>query len=143
MVQRDPGPRRDARGQSRTLHIEQALACIDWSAGPVHPLRAEGYPESSGAPAATDPVRQHLVGCRYFTLNYQRQATPFPCGGSGSVQVLLVLHGQGTLEAGDGQQELRAGDTLVLPAAAPAALCRPQGPLGILFASLPHAESNA
>src|SRR5204862_4438585 len=37
--------RRDAQGKARTLHIEQALACIDWKAGTVQPVRAEGYPQ--------------------------------------------------------------------------------------------------
>ncbi len=58
--------RRDAQGRSRTLHIDQALACIDWRAGPVHPVRAEGYPDGAA------PVRQRLVTCRYFTLDYIR-----------------------------------------------------------------------
>ena len=33
--------RRDAQGRSRQLHIEEALACIDWNSGPVHPVRPE------------------------------------------------------------------------------------------------------
>src|SRR5258708_2161371 len=58
--------RRDAHGRSRTLHIEEALACIDWSAGPVHPIHADGYPDGSD-------VVQRLVACRYFTLDYMRR----------------------------------------------------------------------
>src|SRR5271163_3453861 len=37
--------RRDAGGKARTLHVEEALACIDWKAGPVRPVRATGYPQ--------------------------------------------------------------------------------------------------
>src|SRR5262249_34861380 len=33
----------DAHGKSRTLHIEEGLACIDWKQGPVHPVAANGY----------------------------------------------------------------------------------------------------
>ena len=36
--------RRDAQGQMRGLHIEQALACIDWETGPVNPIRVEDTP---------------------------------------------------------------------------------------------------
>ncbi len=32
--------RRDAQGRPRTLHIEQALACINWRQGPIDPIRA-------------------------------------------------------------------------------------------------------
>ena len=51
------------------------MACINWSAGPVHPARAEGYPDGPGA------ARQRLVACRYFTLDYLRDVRPLPVGG--------------------------------------------------------------
>src|SRR5205823_1669577 len=35
--------RRDSAGVARKLHIEEALACIDWNGGPVEPVRASGY----------------------------------------------------------------------------------------------------
>src|SRR5207248_4186771 len=35
--------RRDAQGKSRTLHVEEALACIDWSRGPVTPERVADF----------------------------------------------------------------------------------------------------
>ena len=35
--------RRDAKGQSRQLHIEESLACIDWNSGPVQPIHAVDY----------------------------------------------------------------------------------------------------
>src|SRR5436305_8108749 len=38
----------DASGRSRQLHIEEALACIDWKRGPVNPVRASGYPAAPG-----------------------------------------------------------------------------------------------
>ncbi len=37
--------RKDAQGKARQLHVEESVACINWGAGPVHPVRAEGYPE--------------------------------------------------------------------------------------------------
>jgi mannose-6-phosphate isomerase len=126
--------RRDAKGQMRQLHIEEALACINWDAGPVHPVRAEGY---GGAP---QNQRQQLVRCRYFTLEYLRQREPFTCGGTRRLQVLLVLHGRGRLENGEGEWRLAPGDTLLLPAALDSLICHPQGDLGILLSTLP-AES--
>ena len=128
--------RRDAQGRSRTLHIEQALACIDWKAGPVHPVHAESYPETPGSAAPAKPVRQTLVSCRYFTMEYVRQAEPFACGG-GRMQVLIVAHGRGGFHGPVGPTPLRTGDALLLPAEVAPLECRPEGPLGLLLASLP------
>jgi mannose-6-phosphate isomerase len=125
--------RKDSNGQSRKLHIEEALACIDWQAGPVTPVRAASYPV--GTESATTPVRQRLVECRYFHLDYIRQSEPFACGG-GQMQTLLVLHGRGVLR-GDGQRELAAGDTILVPAVSPTLWCEPHGPMGALLATLP------
>ncbi len=131
--------RREATGQMRQLHIEEALACIDWNSGPVHPLRVEGYP--GGAVESRRPMadsrRQRLVRCRYFTLDYLRHSAPFTCGGAGCLQVLLVLYGRGRLWTGEGVWELAPGDTLLLPAALDALTCHPEGDLGILLSTLP------
>ncbi len=128
--------RRDAQGRSRTLHIEEALACIDWNAGPVHPIHAQGYPESMGAEPSLEPVRQRLVSCRYFTLDYVRDTRPFRLGGE-RMEVLIVVHGRGRLDGPEGRNALRAGDSLLLPAAAASVECRPDGSLGLLLAALP------
>jgi mannose-6-phosphate isomerase len=126
--------RRDARGKSRTLHIEQALACIDWNAGPVHPVRA-ACGQNEGETAA--PVRQSLVRCRYFHLDYVCQQEPFSLGG-GQMQVVMALHGRGRLCSPGGEERLAAGATLLLPAALPEVWVCPQGgALGVLVSTLP------
>jgi mannose-6-phosphate isomerase len=123
--------RRDAQGRARALHVEQSLACIDWRAGPARPVRARGYPAGPGS------VRQRLAASRYFELDYVREGAAFALGGSGRLQAVLALHGRGVLETAEGPQALAAGDTLLLPAVMPEATCRPEGPLGLLLASLP------
>jgi mannose-6-phosphate isomerase len=115
-----------ADGKPRKLHVEEALACIDWDAGPVAPVRVDGYP------AATGPARQRLAECRYFTVDYVRDTTPFAVEG-GRLQAAVALHGLGTL----GGAPVRPGDALVLPAASAGWECVPDGPLGLLLASLP------
>jgi mannose-6-phosphate isomerase len=127
--------RRDAEGRLRQLHVEEALACINWGAGPVRPVRAEGYPRAAEGPRGT--TRQRLVRCDYFTLEYVRPDGPFTCGGTGRLQVLLVLHGRGRLWTGEGVWELAPGDTLLLPAALNAIACHPEGDLGLLLSTLP------
>jgi mannose-6-phosphate isomerase len=125
----------DAQGQSRQLHVEEALASIDWSAGPVQPVHACGYP-TSGSAAPAEPVRQELVRCKYFTLEYIRDGRPFTLGG-GCLQVVVVLHGRAAVETPHGPMRLLAGDTLLLPAALEAIRCRPEGPVGLLLSRLP------
>ncbi len=124
--------RRDAAGRSRPLHIEEALACIDWEAGPVIPVRAQGYA------VETTPVRQQLAECRYFAIEYVRQSRSFVLGGVGRLQTVMVLHGRGEMAAETGSMELARGDTVVLPGTMPATMCHPDGALGLLVATLPN-----
>jgi mannose-6-phosphate isomerase len=118
--------RRDAEGRSRTLHIEEALACIDWQQGPVAPVRAEDGPR--------------LVECPYFTLDYHREDSAFSLGGTGRMQVLIAVEGRGVLETAEGPMSVRAGETLLLPAALPALTARPEPYLAFLLATLPGAD---
>jgi mannose-6-phosphate isomerase len=129
--------RRDAQGRARTLHVEEALACIDWKAGPVHPVRAVGYP-TTAVEGDAEPVWQTLVRCCYFHLDYARQEDPFSLGGGGRTQVLMVLHGRGQLCSPGGQDSLAPGDTVLLPTALPEVSLLPQGPLGMLVSTLPQ-----
>jgi mannose-6-phosphate isomerase len=131
--------RRDAQGKSRQLHIEEALACIDWNAGPVHPIRAQGYPGADEfAQPPTGAYTQRLVECDYFTLDYIRSDCPFDFGGDGVLHAMIVLHGGGRLSHGEEMHPLRAGDTLLLPAALERVSCHPDGEVGILLSSLPR-----
>jgi hypothetical protein len=50
---------------------------------------------------------------------------------------MLVLRGRGRLVTPTGDEELRTGQTWLLPAAQPRAECRPDGSLGLLLSSLP------
>lgn len=118
-------------GKSRTLHVEQGLASIDWNAGPVEPKHAGGYGTS------TRPVWQSLVECRYFELTYVRQSEPFTLGGSGQMQTVMVLHGEGTIDTHHGPMSLHRGETVLLPAGASATWIVPRGGLGLLVAKLP------
>jgi mannose-6-phosphate isomerase len=129
--------RRDAQGKARKLHIEESLACINWQGGPVRPVRAVGYPGGDNEVSPTTVVRQPLVRCRHFALEYARRAKPFTLGGTEHLQVVVVLHGRGRLDTAAGPQDLEAGDAWLLPAALPALTCSPAEPLGILLATHP------
>jgi mannose-6-phosphate isomerase len=124
--------RRDAQGRSRTLHIEESLACIDWSQGPITPVQVPGFPTSSAGPGRC----QSLVACPYFTLEYVQDSRAFACGGEGRLQALLVLHGGGRMETDSGVEPLRTGQTWVLPAACRRVVCRPEPNFALLLCSL-------
>jgi mannose-6-phosphate isomerase len=119
--------RKDAQGRSRELHVAESLACIDWQRGPVNPVHAAGY-------ESPRPAKQALVTCPYFGLEYVRETNSFSCGGRGRLQTALVLAGRGCWAGGE---ELRPGQTWVLPAGMSAVECRPQGGLALLIATLP------
>jgi mannose-6-phosphate isomerase len=121
-------------GKPRQLHVEEALACIDWGAGPVTPVHAAGYGEpGASAPGVGAPARKRLAECAFFTLDYVSDTAPFTLPG-GRLQAAVILHGRGAL----GGSAVRPGDALVLPAATGPTECVPEGPpLGLLLASLP------
>ena len=58
-------------GQPRTLHRQEALLSIDWTAGPVGPTAGSPI---AGLPAGN--LAEHLVACPYFSLDRFRLAAP-------------------------------------------------------------------
>jgi mannose-6-phosphate isomerase len=124
--------RRDAQGQSRTLHLEQGLACIDWRQGPVQPVHAVAF--STTVPASRSQV---LASCRYFNLEIRRDAEPFTIGGQERLQLLIPVAGRGTLTTPHGNEVLTAGQVWVLPAGSPPERCLPQSTLACLVCTLP------
>jgi mannose-6-phosphate isomerase len=126
--------RRDAQGKSRTLHVEETLAAIHWDQGPVQPVRAAGFEGLSATLTVGERSQQTLVRCPYFVLEYLRAGEEFPCGGTGSLQALIVLQGRGRLA---NEEELSMGQVWILPAGMPPAWCRPQPGMSALLCTLP------
>jgi mannose-6-phosphate isomerase len=131
--------RRDAQGRSRTLHIEQALACIDYSQGPMTPVAAHGYPQASAEAGSPEPVSQRLVQCPFFVLDYIRETDVFELPG-GAMRVLIGLHGRGWVQGGMERLRIKRGRTLLLPAIMEKATVVPEGPLGLWVATLPESS---
>jgi mannose-6-phosphate isomerase len=126
--------RRDAAGRARELHIEEALASIDWNQGPVEPVRAAAF----GAAEPNGTVhRQRLVRCPYFCLDYLQSSQPMPWGGEGRLQAMIVLGGGGRLAAHGQEEALVPGQVWLLPAIMPEAWCLPQPFLRLLLCTLP------
>ena len=120
----------DSLGKSRELHIDKALACIDWEAGPVQPIRVPDYP--AGEEGSTP-----LVRCPYFDLDYHHVRASHALNRTPAMQVVIVLHGRGHYDADGFCHGLAAGDTLVFPAGIEPVAFAPDEALGLLVARLP------
>jgi mannose-6-phosphate isomerase len=128
--------RADAKtGQPRELQVEEALACADFSAGPVvavGPVVAE-----------LDPVsREQLFDCAQFGLSRLRAETPFTVGAPATPRVLVCICGEGAVEH-DGQAfPVRMGDVVLLPAVVGACVFRPRAATTLLEVSLPDGTTK-
>jgi mannose-6-phosphate isomerase len=127
--------RRDAQGKSRTLHVEQALACIDWRRGPVEPVRTHFLGQSG--PARSGTRRQTLVECTYFRLELVQISRPLSFGGDGKLLVLVALEGGGRWSSAAGEGEFKTGQSWLLPASLRPTLWHPDGTAAILLCTLP------
>ncbi len=116
----------DAQGRTRKLHIEEGLASIAWTMGPVHPEQV---------PAAGPPCEQALVRCRYFHVDFVESAKPFVVGGMGGLQALAVLSGGGRFSGGE---DIVSGQVWLLPAYMPKQELLPSSPTAFLRCTLPN-----
>jgi len=98
-------------GRRRPLHIEQALAAIDFDAGPAQPVRIPVGDENTAVP---------VIDCDYFTLFRWSLRRPAFLGGDGRCHLVSVLDGSASIEGDPAGAPLSRGQTILLPAALPA-----------------------
>ena len=104
-------------GRPRQLHVEQALACIDYG-GPCDPVTPTVISDG--------PVRRELlVSCRYFSLRRVTADVPFAAAGG---RILVLLGGSATVAG----LPTRRGEVLLVPAALDSVEVRPAGPATLL-----------
>jgi mannose-6-phosphate isomerase len=97
----------DQDGQSRPLHLEQAVQATDFERGPVDPVP----PTPTG-----DPNWMNLVRCDKFVMNRGTQATPFQVGGDGRFRILAVTAGSVEMSGDPSGLPLKLGETSLVPA---------------------------
>ncbi|HEU5118717.1 MAG TPA: mannose-6-phosphate isomerase, partial [Isosphaeraceae bacterium] len=120
-----------ADGKPRTLHIEQALASIDFETGPVQPRSARAQPVPGGE-------IERLVRCPYFVIDRLRLKSAGQVGQHDRFTILLGLGGAAVVRHEGEEHPLRFGQTLLLPAeAGPCAIEPVEGEATILTCSLP------
>ncbi len=99
----------NATGQPRALHLDKALAVINYTAAPCRPLTPQ--------PLAADGSRHLLTQCNYFALERWTLATALSAHTDPrSLEILTVTQGTVVLHTGGTARALRAGDAVVLPA---------------------------
>ncbi len=120
--------RRDECGQSRTLHIEQAMSVIDFARGPVEPQ----------TPLKTDrKFAKRLVECEKFVLDRLEFSDVQTLGGDGRCHIVSVLHGSAEVCGDRAGEPLKVGQTIVIPAAAEDCAFTPVKPVTLLDMYLP------
>ena len=106
----------DAEGNSRPLHIEQALKVIDYQRGPVNPQTLT----IRQAATASSPRWDSLVECSKFSIDRLLGAGKHHWENEDRFILLTVPRGSGQLSWNGGALDLKRGDSVLVPAAAPA-----------------------
>jgi len=117
-----------ADGKPRPLHIEEALATIDFARGPVAPQR----PQPIG-----EPGRERLVACDKFVLDRLSIVAPTTVGGDDRFHLLAVIEGAVRAVDSRGSHQLALGATALAPAAAGPIELAAQGRTTVLDICLP------
>ena len=97
----------DDQGNSRELHIDQALAATHFGRGPVNPLPAQ---------ACEDPAWKTVVNCDQFTMRHGKLTENWTTCGDGKFRIFAVIGGAMSLQNDPAESPLRLGDTTLLPA---------------------------
>ncbi|MEL6536894.1 MAG: type I phosphomannose isomerase catalytic subunit [Bacteroidota bacterium] len=118
--------RRDADGNLRELHTEQAVAALDYA----------HYPQYKHQVAEEPNVFQTLVDSPFFTV--QRLSLDISHTISeqtfDSFEILLAVKGALVVKTDQGSCTLKAGEALLMPAVIPHYTLEPKGPAQVLRA---------
>ncbi len=117
--------RRDANGNLRELHTEQAKGAIDYSVEADYRTRYEAVKDQ--------PVE--LVACPYFTTTLYDLTRPceIDLAATDSFLVVMCIEGSGTLTDDQGSAiSLRQGETVLVPASVKSLSVSPQSSIKLL-----------
>jgi mannose-6-phosphate isomerase len=117
-------------GKQRALQVDKAMACIDFSEGPVDLVKP--------VVEATTPVeRERLFHCEHFWLWRVRGQSPFTVGEGDLPRVLVCLEGEGQVEHGGATYAVGKGDAFLMPAVIGECVFRPRSGVNLLEISIP------
>jgi mannose-6-phosphate isomerase len=117
-------------GQSRELHIDKGLTCVDESMGPCFPI------------VLTEDGRnlvqkKSMVDCDYFSLSRWETSLPFVAGARGECRVLVGISGRVVIRHDYREYTISPGDVWLLPAETGPCECQPLEPSIILECGIP------
>lgn len=121
-------------GRPRELHIDAALAAIDYDYGPVSVQRPVPV---EPADRANSPRIERLVACDEFVLDRWHVDGPSALGGDARFHLLIVLEGAIRLPDDPAGVPLVRGEVALLPAGCGACRLVPQRPAELLDVYLP------
>jgi mannose-6-phosphate isomerase len=119
-----PGP----DGRPRTLHVEEALAAIDFQYGPVAAAQAE---------PTGDPTVERLVHCDEFVLDRWRLSGMHQAAGDQRCHIMAVLSGEVEIAGDPAGAPLVKGGVVLLPAELGPTAIQARGEAVLLDAYLP------
>lgn len=118
-------------GKPRTLQVDQALACIDFSQAAIQPVVT--------LVEKITPLRRELVFyCEHFHLWLLHGQSPFTVGEIDVPRVLVCTEGMGQIEHNDTIYTIGKGDIFLLPAMVGVCTFKPQSAVTLLEIELPE-----
>lgn len=102
--------RRDANGNPRQLHVEQAAECIDYRMQEDYRTRYQ--------PTCNQPTT--VVSCPYFTTSVMPVSgkAAVDCSAIDSFIIVMAVSGEGSIDADGTTVAVQTGQTILLPATA-------------------------
>jgi len=108
----------DRDGNRRPLHVEQSLATIDFSRGPVAPQTTR---------RTERPNVERLVECEQFVLDRWQLTSPETIVNDDRFHILAIVDGAATIGADGTAQTLHRGETVLMPACCDVVEIAPEG----------------
>ncbi|MFO0797229.1 MAG: type I phosphomannose isomerase catalytic subunit [Gemmataceae bacterium] len=115
----------------RELHVEEGLACADFTRGPCPPV------ENVVRLDAVYRSHEFLVTCPYFSLTRSTLQDRYWVGVAGQCRIVVCIEGKGELECDGTRLPLAIGDVILIPASAGDAECHPEGTITLLECGIP------
>ncbi len=134
-------------GQPRELHLEEALACVDYERGPVQAVVGKpvdvSFGDNSGDESADEPHNskvEELVACEHFVIRRWQLDQSATMETENRFRIVLVLSGAMSVQTTGFSHLLETGQTILFPASCPAITLTPgDGDVVFLETYLPEA----
>ena len=122
--------RLDAHSRPRTLHIAEALECIDFARPPAEAVSPRVLDPAAFYSAFRGPAEvtrhEELIRSEHFVWRRHRSdGARFSLPSAGQCRVLSLIDGAAELSSPCGTEHLRPGDTLLIPASCASVTLQP------------------